>query len=177
MSIKFLWNRAKRLCAMLQPPSGLRPSCSRKSIVKVDVVPDSEFKARHDRPFLSPVATIIQVNSSAGHDCSWRPGRGNRNVIFWQIVCELKKSQITSGSVQTLLENSLFWFRTDAAPHPEEKCWFITKTNVGKINPMCPLCYFHPVKTPAVGLWPGVEPLKVFCHRAAVIAFTQVMFS
>lgn len=58
-------------------------------------------------------------------------------------MCELKKSQITSGSVQTLLENSLFWFRTIAAPRPEEKCWFITKTNVGKINPMCPLCYVH----------------------------------
>lgn len=52
---------------MLKPPSGLRPSCSWKSIVRVDVVPDSEFKARHDRLFLSPVATITQVNSSAGH--------------------------------------------------------------------------------------------------------------
>lgn len=35
--------------------------------MRVDVVPDREFKARHDRPFLLPVAAIAQVNSSAGH--------------------------------------------------------------------------------------------------------------
>lgn len=55
----------------------------------------------------------------------------------------MKKSQITSGSLQALLENSLFEFHTHAGPHPKEKCWFITKTNVGKINPVYPLCYFH----------------------------------
>lgn len=52
---------------MLKPLSGLHPSCLWESRVRVDVVPDSEFKARHDRPFLLPVATITQVNSSAGH--------------------------------------------------------------------------------------------------------------
>lgn len=65
MFIKRLWNTVQQLRAMLGPPSGLHPSW--KSIVRVDVVPESEFKARHDRPFLSPVATITQVNSSAGH--------------------------------------------------------------------------------------------------------------
>lgn len=37
------------------------------------------------------------------------------------ILCELKESQITFGSVKGVLEQSLFNFHTNAGPHPKEK--------------------------------------------------------
>lgn len=104
------------------------------------------------------------------NDCTCSPNRQNRNVIFWLIVCELKESQITSGSMKNVLEYSLFKLHTNAGPHPKEKCWFITKTNVGKMSPVYPLCSFQAgmLLKLTIGLSPGVGQLKVFlpmgCH-------------